>query len=225
MTFNCEFCKRGFSKEKTWYNHACEKKRRWMNRDTAAGRLAFQAWYRFHELSGMRTYKKITQEDFIQSSFYGAFSKFAHYIQDIDAIAPRAFIDYVIRNNIPVDRWCQESLYLHYVRDLVSTEHSDNAMTRTIEWLSNWASSNNQSWNEFFRVVNTSIGTMAICNGRISPWVFYNAQSSVDFLQRCTTEQVSMIQNWAPTHVWQMKFKNNQQDCDFVRSMLAQAGI
>lgn len=225
MTFVCEFCKRCFARESTWYNHSCEKKRRWMNRDTAHGRLAFQSWNRFHELSGMKNLKKVSQEDFIQSAFYGAFSKFAQHVIEIDAVNPRAFIDYVIRNNIPVDKWCQESLYQVYVKDVILSESCEQALTRTIEWLADWAQSANLVWNDFFRMVNTNVGTMAICNGRISPWVLYNAPSAVDFLQRCTAEQVGMIQNWAPAHVWSMKFKNNQQDAEFVRNMLTQAGV
>jgi hypothetical protein len=34
-----------------------------------------------------------------------------------------------------------------------------------------------------------------------------------------------MIQNWAPAHVWKLKFKSHPQDADFAREMLAQAGM
>lgn len=225
MTYLCEFCKRAFAKESTWYNHSCEKKRRWMNRDTASGRLAFESWKRFHDLSGAKNFKKITQEDFIQSSFYGAFSKFAQHIIDIDAIAPRSFIDYVIKNNLAVDRWCNETIYLDYVRNLVATENSDQAVTRTVEYFAKWSQTSEYAWNKYFHQVNTNIGTMAICNGRISPWVLYNAESAVTFLTRCSPEQVSMIQTWAPAHVWSMKFKNNRTDADFVKTILLEAGV
>ena len=225
MTFVCEFCKRFFAKEKTWYNHSCEKKRRWFNRETAQGRLAVYSWQRFHELSGMRNMKKVTQEDFISSAFYGAFNKFSTHVIENDVVAPRAFIDFVIRSNIPVDKWCQESLLAVYVRDLIATENCDRALARSVEYLAQWAQQNDTAWCDFFRMVNTNVGTQIICHGRISPWLIYNADSSAEFLQRCTNEQVSMIQNWAPAHVWKLKFKSQPQDADFAREMLAQAGM
>jgi len=223
MTFSCEFCRRDFAREKTWYSHSCEKKRRWMNRDSPSGRLAFHAWCRFHELSGPRSSKKQTQELFIQSSFYGAFAKFSRHVVDIEAINPTGFVDYVIKNNIPVDKWTQEVLYVTYVRDLTATESSDKALSRTIEWINEWSQKNNQVWYDFFRVVNTNICTMAICNGRISPWVLYNANSAMTYLEACTPEQLAMIQAWAPSHIWKLKFTNNKKDTAFVREMLDQA--
>ena len=225
MTFICEFCKRFFAKERTWYNHSCEKKRRWLNRDSAQGRLAFHSWKRFHELSGMRNMKKVTQEDFISSAFYQAFNRFSAYVLENNVVAPRSFIDFVIRSNIPIDRWCQESLLVVYIRDLVNTESCDQALARSVEYLAKWAQENDQSWHDFFRLVNTNLGTQIICHGRISPWMVYNADSSMQFLERCTPEQVSMVQNWAPAHVWKIKFKNHPQDAEFAREMLAQAGM
>jgi hypothetical protein len=108
---------------------------------------------------------------------------------------------------------------------LSATENCDQALARSVEYLAKWAQQNDTAWCEFFRMVNTNMGTQIICHGRISPWLIYNADSSAEFLQRCSHEQVSMIQNWAPAHVWKLKFKSHPQDADFAREMLAQAGM
>src|SRR4051812_34593532 len=107
MKFACEHCKKEFVKELSLINHSCEKKRRWFQKDEPTSRISFMAWSRFHDLNSFN--KKSTSangyKEFINSKYYLAFIKFGKHIISLNAVEPAKFIDYVIKNNLPLDKW------------------------------------------------------------------------------------------------------------------------
>jgi hypothetical protein len=66
---------------------------------------------------------------------------------------------------------------------------------------------------------------MWIKAGRISPWVLYNVDSAVEFFERCTPEQITIIKGCASPGPWKIKFNKNQESCDFIRSALRESGM
>ena len=96
--YECQFCKRSFTKEKTLTAHVCEPKRRHQQRDEKHVQIAYIAYKRFYELTqGSSNFK--TYEHFAQSQYYNAFVKFGNHIININVINPDYFIDYVIKAN------------------------------------------------------------------------------------------------------------------------------
>ena len=57
---------------------------------------------RFYEIN-QRNMKEKTYDDFCNSSYYNAFVKFGKHTQELNALEPSKFIEYVIKNNIPVN--------------------------------------------------------------------------------------------------------------------------
>ena len=74
MSFECQFCKKSFKREKTLAVHLCEQKRRWINRDEKYVRLGFLAYNRFYEITQGATKQK-TYEHFTKSNYYTVFAK------------------------------------------------------------------------------------------------------------------------------------------------------
>lgn len=225
--FSCEFCKREYVKEISLINHSCEKKQRWFAKDEAYSRTAFIAWNRFHELNtpSRKTNPPNAYKDFIDSQYYNGFIKFGKHIRDIGAIEPAKFIDYVIKNNLPLDKWTNEFVYEQYVRELTKQETPDNALMRNIMLMKEWHMQTGELWYDFFRKVNTNQAMSWIKNGRLSPWVIYNVDSANEFFIRCTTEQVNMITKYAPIGLWKLKFDKDQESCDFIRTTLQDSGM
>lgn len=223
----CEFCSREFSDELRLINHVCEKKRRWFQKDQPQGRIAFLAWSRFYELNGQFASNKTKKsyKEFINSKYYRAFSRFSRHLLDTAAPEPERFIDYVIKNNLPIDKWTHDQVYAEYVKDLIRTESPEQALERGIMLMREWSQQHEKSWTDFFRDVNTNQLTNWIKTGRISPWVLYNAASAEDALQRCTPEQIGIISSTAPAVQWGMRFKTQKDGTAFVRQTLKKAGL
>lgn len=223
----CEFCKREFSDEGHLINHVCEKKRRWFQKDQPQGRIAFMAWSRFYELNNALVGKKNkkTYKEFIDSKFYLAFSKFARHLLDTAAPEPARFIDYVIKNNLPIDKWAHDAVYEQYVKDLIKTESPEQALERGIVLMREWSQQHDIAWTDFFRQVNVNQLTNWVRTGRMSPWVLYNAVSAEEALRRCGPEQISMIYDMAPTAQWSLKFKADKEGTAFVKDTLKKAGL
>ena len=223
----CEFCKREFSDEGHLINHVCEKKRRWFQKDQPQGRIAFLAWSRFYELNNALVSKKAkkTYKEFIDSKFYLAFSRFARHLLDTAAPEPERFIDYVIKNNLPIDKWTHDIVYEEYVKDLIKRESPEQALERAIVLMREWGQQHDKQWYDFFREVNTNQLARWVQIGRISPWVLYNARSAEDALSRSTPEQVSMMAAMAPVAQWGMRFKTDAEGTTFVRDTLRKAGL
>ena len=227
-THLCEFCNRRFAAERTLINHSCEKKRRWFCKDEPSSRLAFMAWARFYELNGglvKNGVKKRSFHEFTNSKYYSAFIKFARQIIDLNALEPSKFIDYVIKNNLPLDKWTHDFVYETYVSDLVKNEEPEAAFARNIELMQQWSQQSGEPWQDFFRKVSPIQAAAWIKNGRLSPWVLYNADSAEALFDRCGPEQLQIIQSNAKIPQWKIRFNKNKESTDWIRATLRQAGI
>ena len=225
--FSCEFCNRSFVKEVNLVNHGCEKKRRWFQRDEPHARLGFMAWSRFYELNsfGKKREFKNSQRNFIDSQYYLGFVKFGRHIRDLNAIDPSKFIDYVIKNNLPIDKWTHDFVYEQYVRELTRQESAEDALERNIMLMNEWSMQTGEPWNDFFRKVNANQAVAWVKSGRISPWLLYNVDSAMDLFERCTPEQIGMIKTYAPPGPWKIRFNKNNDSCNFIRTTLQNNGM
>ena len=223
----CEFCKRSFHSEMTLINHSCEKKRRWFGRDDPHARLAFMAWARFYELNSQITKKgtKRTFREFMDSNYYIAFMKFGKQLIDLNAIEPARFIDYVIKNNLPLDKWTHDIVYEKYVVELVKSESPEQALQRNIELMQQWSVQNGEEWYNFFRKISPIQAAAWVKNGKISPWVLYNTDSAESLFDRCGEEQLSMITAAAKPPQWKIRFNKNPDSANWIRQTLRQAGM
>lgn len=209
-------------------NHSCEKKRRWFSREEPASRLGFMSWSRFYELNAQligKSGNKKTFREFMESKYYIAFMKFGKQLIDLNALEPAKFIDYVIKNNLPLDKWTHDIVYERYVDDLVKNEQPESALARNIELMQQWSRDTGEKWTDFFRKVNPIQAAAWVRSGRISPWVLYNADSAVDLLDRCGPEQLQMIKNSAKVPQWKIRFTKNRDSADWIRNTLRQAGL
>ena len=226
-TFDCEFCKRTFVKESSLINHSCEKKRRWYQRDEPHSRLAFIAWTRFYELNSFNknTDFKNSYRNFIDSQYYLGFIRFGRHMRDLNALEPSKFIDYVIKNNLPLDKWTHDFVYEQYVRELTKQESAEEALERNIMLMNEWSMQSDEAWIDFFRKVNTNQAVMWIKSGRISPWLLYNVDSALEFFERCNSEQIDIIKKCAPPGPWKIKFNKNNDSAEFIRKTLKDIGM
>ena len=78
--FKCDFCKKEFARERTLDSHLCEKKRRWINRDSKEIRIALASWQHWCRKTGMyATNKTMDYRDFMDTTVYTTFVRFGSF--------------------------------------------------------------------------------------------------------------------------------------------------
>lgn len=223
----CVFCHRSFAKESTLVSHVCEPKRRHQNQNVSYVKKAFLAWQLFHQsLTPSKTVvSNRTYQEFAASNVYTAFVKFGSWCEENHAQEFLSLVHWLLKENIKIDSWCDLNLYNKYLTDLIDTENCDQAVKRSLDTIKRWATDTNHAWTDFFHVVNVNVAVSWIVHGRISPWVLYNCDSAVTFLERCTPEQLAIIQNTASIKKWKVRFLRMKDDADIIRSTLQEAGL
>jgi len=224
MSFECQFCGKSFKREKTLAVHLCEQKRRWLNKDSKYVRLGLLAYNRFYELTQGATKEK-TYEQFAKSNYYTAFTKFGRHILEISAIDPEKFIDFVIRNSVKLDKWCSDSVYETYIRELNKKETAERAVERGILLMEQWSRENDRPYNVFFREISKPRLIHWVKSGRISPWIIFNCSSGSAAIDALSNQEQNLIMEYLEPTFWTRKFSTRKEDVDFVQMVLKEAGL
>ena len=223
IKFGCEFCKREFIKESTVLKHICEYKHRWTERDKQSSRIGFQAWLQFYKKNSVSK-KNRTFEEFIKSAYYIAFVKFGAYCVGINAINISRYIDWLLRDQIKIDNWCQDSVYSKFLCDYLRTENSLDAIARSIETTIQVASDERLQSHDYIRYGNVNKICYAVTTGKISPWMLYMSESGVKFLSELSADRVKMIGDYINMEQWAIKFKREPEVVKQVKELLDAAG-
>ena len=223
MTFVCEYCKKEFVRETSIEVHMCEPKRRRLAKDESGVRLGFLAYIKFYE-QAQGSAKLKTYDDFCDSSYYLAFVKFGRYCVNTKVINPAQFMNWLLKNQKKIDRWCSDQLYTEYLLWYLTIEAVDDALARAIEYSIDWAEKSEHPAYDCVRYGNSNAVCYAITTGRLSPWVIYNSESGVEFLNSASSEQIAMIWPYINSDVWQKKFSDYLADQEYVKDILKKAG-
>jgi hypothetical protein len=223
-TYTCQFCKLGFTKEKTLAVHLCEQKRRALAKTEKHVMLGYDTYNRFYRKTQNNKQDK-TYEDFARSPYYNAFVKFGSFVSNVNPLYPDRFIDYVVTSGVKLDHWCRDELYDKYVIDLVRTETVETALQRTINHMMSWADDNNAQWNHYFLYVSLSRATFDIKDGKVSPWLVLNSPSGKAMIKKFTDDQLMAITSIMDVPFWLNRFKKLPADTELVRQVVKESNI
>lgn len=221
--FSCEFCGRGFQRETTMIKHLCENKRRWQDRELPGNRIGFQSWIRFYA-KNTATKKQKTYLDFAKSAYYLAFVKFGHYCVNIKCLNVNRYADWLLSNQIKIDSWCSDTNYDRFLIDYLKQEDSLDAIARSIETTIDHAKEANIQSKDYLRYGNRNRICHLIVAGKISPWMMFQSESGVEFLENLDESQQKMVIDYINPEQWALKFKRNPEAVNQVKELLKQAG-
>jgi hypothetical protein len=221
--YQCQYCRKEFSRETTLASHLCEPKRRHQERNEKGVQLGLQAYLKFYEYTQGSARLK-SWDNFVESPYYRAFVKFGRYCQNIHAINPVRFMDWLLKKNKKIDHWCSDVNYTEYLIDYLQHEAVTDALSRAVEYGIDWGEEHTAQPNDCLRYGNRNLICYAVTTGRISPWVIYNCESGQRFLNEIDHEQVAMIWPYINSDVWQHRFDTYRADQEYAREILAQAG-
>jgi hypothetical protein len=226
-TYNCRYCDKKFSKESTLSVHLCEPKRRWQQEKETGVQLGLRAYLRFYETT-QGSAKLKSYEDFVTSPYYNAFVKYGRYLVAIRAINTVSFTDWLLKNNKKLDYWCKDSLYDEWLQYYIKKEAVQDALERALKEMQNYADDHPELKNgftDYFRYGNTNRIIHHISTSRISPWIVFNCDSGVAFLDDLNEEQVAILLPYLNPEFWQQKFKDYMADTEWVKHILKEAGL
>lgn len=223
MSYQCKFCQKSFQKESSLSVHLCEPKRRFQQRSEPAVSLAFQGYRRFYEYT-QGSAKTKTLDDFDSSPYYRAFVRWGRYCVGVRAINPARFLDWLLKNNRKIDRWCSDTVYTEYLVDYVRAEAVSDALTRAIEWGMSWSEQTGNPPHDCVRYGNRNAVCHAVTTGHISAWVIYNSESGQKFLSDLDPTQIKMIWSYIDADFWQKRFADYAADQEYAKDILARAG-
>ena len=221
--FKCEFCHKFFQRESTIYKHTCEPKRRLLDKDKHGNRVGFQAWMQFYAKNTAGK-KNRTYDEFIRNPYYTAFVKFGTYAVSINAINISRFTDWLLKNQIKIDTWCQDSVYNKYLCEYLRTEDPMDALHRSVETTIEWATSEGIQGRDYLRYGNVNRICQLITVGKISPWMLYHSNSGTQFLDTLNENHVKMIIDYINPEQWAIKFKRDPENVSTVKEILNAGG-
>lgn len=220
----CNFCGKGFAREKTLETHVCEKKRRALQKNDTAVRLGFYVYQRFYRLSlGHRDEK--TYESFAESNYYNAFVKFGSYLSNVSPLYIEKYVDYIVTSNIKVDKWCSDAIYEAYVLGIIKKETPLVALERSIKTMNDWSEKNNTTWSNYFKECSTNKIVWDIKDGKMSPWLVLNCETGKACLSKFTDEQLALVYEILNPQYWSIKFKKSQKDIDFIKTITKESNL
>jgi hypothetical protein len=223
LKYGCDFCGREFARETTIAKHICEYKQRWLNKDLKGNRIGFQTWLQFYK-KNTSTKKQKTYEDFVKSAYYTAFVKFGIYCVDINAINISRFTDWLLKNQIKIDSWCADSIYTKYLIEYIKTEDPLDAIARSVETSIDLASNDKIQPKDILRYGNTNRICYAITTGKISPWMLFQSESGVRFLDTLNPDHVKLIFDYINPEQWALKFHREPENVRTVKEILTAGG-
>ncbi len=208
--YSCDFCNRKFLRESTIASHICEYKHRWQEKDKRGNQIGFQAWVQFYK-SHTASNKNKTYLEYIKSSYYTAFAKFGTYCYEINAINIPRYIDWLLKNKVSIDVWNTDSNYTKYIIEYLRIEDPFDAIKRSIETCSEMCVIENILPCDYLRYGNKNKICYMITSGKISPWLLYQTDSGLKFLDSIDETQQKIIIDYIDPEKWAIKFKRNPE--------------
>lgn len=223
----CRYCKKEFRRESTLAAHLCEAKRRWQQEKETGVQMGFRAYLRFYEITQGSARLK-TYENFVDSSFYNAFVKFGRHCQSIRCVNYASYTDWLLKNNKKIDHWHHDAVYIEWLHQYIKRESVQDALERALEEMQRYTDEHPELKNgfrDYFRLAGANIVCYHISTGRVSPWVVFNCDSGVRFLETLNEEQVEIVAPWIDPDFWSRKFHDYLADTEWVRKILEDAGL
>lgn len=223
--FPCTFCHRSFRTEEAFGKHACEKKTRYLERDQPHSILAFKFYELFWKINYSNRQAKRDFMEFLNSRYYNGFVTFARHVIAINAIQPLDYAEFLMKANVPISKWCSDSLYDLYLKETIKRETPLQAVERNFRLMEQWSNDTGEDWRLFFRRIEPTLATKWIRSGRISPWVLYTSTTARDLLDRMTPEQISLVKEIIDPEFWSGKLSADRKTLDTIVEILSEEGL
>jgi hypothetical protein len=226
VTYQCQYCDKSFRRESTLAVHLCEQKQRWQQETETGVQFGLRAYLQFYETT-QGSAKLKSYADFVNSPYYRAFVRYGRHLVAIRVINSNSFTAWLLKNNKKLDQWHKDSFYEEWLLEYVKREAPQDALERALREMQDYAdgSSGLASYNDYFRYGNANRICHHISTGRVSPWIIYNCNSGVEWLDSLGPEHLGMVISWIDPDHWNHRFHDYPADVEWCRHILKEAGL
>jgi len=225
QSYKCRYCEKEFRKESTLSAHLCETKRRWQQEKETGVQFGLRAYLKFYETTQGSARLK-SYEDFVTSPYYSAFVRYGRHLVAIRAINSDSFTAWLLKNNKKLDQWCKDVFYEEWLLDYIKREAPQDALERALKEMEDYAGNSDiASFSHYFKYGNSNRICHHICTGRVSPWVVFNCDTGVEWLDHLNEEQVLLIMPYINPDYWKHKFTDYMADVEWCKHILKEAGL
>jgi hypothetical protein len=134
------------------------------------------------------------------------------------------YADWLLKNNIKIDSWCSDSNYDKFLVECLKQEDPLDAIARSIETTIDHAKNEKVQSKDYLRYGNRNRICSLVVNGKISPWMLYQSESGIQFLEGIDSTQQKMIFEYINPEQWAIKFRRNTEMVTQVKELLNAAG-
>ena len=226
LNFKCKYCERDFRKESTLTAHLCEPKRRWQQETETGVQFGLRAYLQFYETTQGSAQLK-SYMDFVASPYYNAFVRFGRHLVAIRCINSNSYTAWLLKNNKKLDHWCKDKFYEEWLHEYIRREAVQDALERGLKQMEEYANGDSglASYSHYFKYGNHNRICYHITTGRVSPWIVYNCDSGIEFLESISAEHLAIVLPWIDPDYWNRKFKDYVADVEWCKHVLDQAGL
>lgn len=164
-------------------------------------------------------------QEFCNSKHYTSFVRFGVWCLEQAVQEYTSYVNHLLKERKPFDQWCDVRAYQEFLRDLLLRENPESALSRSLRTMQSWSEHSGHEWQRFFSEASVNTVIRYLGQGRISPWMLYNCDSAVVFLERCSEEQLAMVQSVAPIPLWRVRFLRYPDQASLIKSVLTEAGM
>lgn len=219
----CIWCNRKFTRASTLVSHICESKRRHQNQNLKHVQIGFEAFNKFYKI--LQNSKHKSYIDFMKSPYYLAFVKLGRYVIEVGCFAIPSYIDWLLKNSIPLDKWNTDSIYTIWLTEWMYREDHWDGATRSFESMTDWANEHKSVFNHYFKYAASSKIIADIQTGRVSGWVIYGSNEGQTWLSALSDSELKYVWNLVDSDKWQKKIKLNKESYTDIHDLCMQAGL
>lgn len=223
----CKYCGKSFARESTLTTHMCERKRRFAQEKEQGVQLGYHAYLKFYETTGVGKGQK-SYEDFVNSDFYIAFVKYGRHQVAIRTVNFNSFTQWLLKSNKKIDQWTKDQFYEQWLKEYLQKESSDDALDRSLKEMQDYADHESALLGDFtnyFKLGSSNRIIEHIRNGRISPWIIYNCDSGIKFLESLNEFHITLILDWIDPDSWQKRFRDFPKEVIWLKTVLKEIGL
>ncbi len=218
--FRCPYCNKAYARESWFRKHTCAKRKRFEQMHHMDFRRGLRIYTHWRTRNGyLRRGKEITPQEFISSQFYESFMSLVKFTSDNWVITSLRYLDFLIDFRIAESKWMTEETLKSY-RD--HARRNDDPITQTketFEAIKYWCEKNEIERRDFFAKIPPGQALQMITTNRLSPWVLFGYDKSVnDLLTRMNNDWICSINEFLNNSYWINRIKTCEDICAAIQT-------
>ena len=176
--FECAFCRKKYKIEKAFLAHACKVKERIDETKTMRGQRAYEL---FSTYMRQKFNTSVTVDQFINSSYYIAFHKFADFSKKVGLVDIPIYLKIMDTKSLTPDHWSNPLAYSFYLENIDKFIKPEKQIEISVNTILDVCEEYDKDTSEFFELISPADLVEMITARELSPWLVLNSDKFMNF--------------------------------------------